>query len=99
MKAEEYNGWYNYNVWNVMLYVDNESDIYQFMNETFEDYYNGKISAKKFEQKVNQIGARAKMRSDVKKEKLTKKEIAEIRKGIKDLYKEYKRYEDSKKGS
>jgi hypothetical protein len=91
-EAKEYNGWYNYNVWNVMLYIGNEQYIYESEQEVFKDYFEKKISVTKFKQKVNQIGARAKMISDIKNEKLTKREIIEIRKGIVRDYKEYAQY-------
>ena len=92
---EEYNGYYNYNVWNVMLWLDNEADIYKKKETLFNDYYDKKISEKKFMQGINQLGRAAHMRSDIKKEKLTKEEIEELRKDIKSQYKEHAEYRQS----
>ena len=94
MKAKEYSGWYNYNVWNVMLYIGNESDLYDFEQQFFREYYLKKIKFSTFKQRMNQLGRMAHQRSDIKNEKLTKKEILEIRKGINRDYKEQKGYWD-----
>ena len=91
-----YNGYYNYNVWNVKLWSDNEYDIYQKQQKLFEEYRTKKISEKKFYQGINQIGRSAHSRSDVHKEKLSNKEISELRKAYLDDYKEYKEYNDLK---
>jgi len=92
VKRELYQGYYNYNVWNVMLWIDNERDIYELKRKAFKDYYNKKITRKKFMQKINQVGRMAHMRSDIKREKLTVKEISELRKDILAQYKEQEKY-------
>jgi len=95
MEKKDYNGWYNYNVWNVMLYVDNERDIYEDWMKIGNSYYQNKISYKQFMRGVNSIGSRAKMRSDIKKEKLSKQEILEIRKGLREQYQDWAKYAKS----
>lgn len=98
MEEKEYNGYYNYNVWNVMLYIDNDSNNYQRMWDLFKSYYYKKISYKQFLRGVNQIGAYAKSISDVKREKLSKIEIEKIRAAIIDNYREQAAYADSNGG-
>ena len=90
--AEEYNGYYNWEVWNVMSWLDNEHDIYERKIKVFSDYYENKINTSKFNQGINQVGRQAHMRSDIKKKKLTKTEINQLRKEIKEQYQEYKKY-------
>ena len=94
MKNKEYNGWYNYNVWNVMLYVDNEAEIYNYWYDTMNSYYQKKISFKQFMKRLNRVGAMAHKVSDVRKEKLTKKEISEIRSGLRRQYKDLSEYSE-----
>ena len=90
MKQKEYNGWYNYNVWNVMLYVANERDIYDLEQFVFKERYEGRLNTKQFTKKLNQIGNAAHKVSDIKNKKLTQKEIVKIRKGLRREYKEWR---------
>lgn len=99
MRKQEYNGYYNYNVWNVMLYINNEYDIYKEMMDLFSDYYNKKITNKQFNRGINRIGRAAHMRSDIRNEKLTKTEMEEIRKVIRQDYRETKKYWEQEKSS
>lgn len=82
-----------------MLWINNERQLYDMKIKAFSDFYEKKLTDKQFMQKMNQLGAYAHRRySDIKREKLTKKEIIELRKNLKSEYKEYKDYR-SKNGS
>jgi len=90
-----YNGYYNYNVWNILLWIDNERRLYDMKIKAFDKHYRKETSRKQFTRDLNRLGATAhKQYSDIKKKKLTQKEIIEIRKSLRDDYKEYKEYRD-----
>lgn len=95
---EKYNGYYNYNVWNVMLYIDNEHSNHLLKMDAFDKRYEGKMTAAQFKKVMARVGRTAHMQSDIKREKLTKKEIAELHKELNEQYKEHKEYRDEKKG-
>ena len=86
--AEEYNGYYNYNVWNIMLWINNTRELYDRKIEIFKEYHKGKISYKVFKTRLGRLASGTKLNySDIKKDKFTKKEKAEV---VKDLVSEYR---------
>ncbi len=40
MNAKEYNGWYNYETWNVKLWIDNEEGSHRYWRETAQQAWN-----------------------------------------------------------
>ena len=57
--AEKYNGYYNYNVWNVKLFADNERDLYEKLIHAFDEYYDKKINKAQLLREMRAAGNRA----------------------------------------
>jgi len=70
--SEEYNGWTNYETWNVALWLDNDYESYQFAKtcKNFKEYragvppingdgvslYNKKLNIKELDEKIKELG-------------------------------------------
>ena len=54
MNTKKYNGWKNYETWNVMLWISNTEGLYYALLEIREEYklQNKKLSYRKFIQEV-----------------------------------------------
>ena len=71
--SQEYNGWTNYETWNVALWLDNDYESYQFARtcKNFKQYragvppingdgvslYNKKLNIKELDDKIKELGA------------------------------------------
>lgn len=55
LKNKKYNGWKNYDTWNVMLWISNTENLYFTLLDIREEYklQNKKLSYKNF---INEIG-------------------------------------------
>ncbi len=55
LKNKKYNGWKNYDTWNVMLWISNTENLYFTLLDIREEYklQNRKLSYKNF---INEIG-------------------------------------------
>ena len=53
MNATTYNGWTNYETWNVALWLDNDASSYRYSREQAQEAYNDASADRSFTRKEN----------------------------------------------
>ena len=54
-KKENYQGWYNYNVWNVMLWAQNDERIERKLADTCRKKSRGELTKPQYERAINHV--------------------------------------------